>query len=168
MIGQADILKAVVASWGAGGLDGHFTQHWPAGLADEFSPLYDGQTPGCPWPRCEFNAPAPTTAVRMTAGPKTGGAQRRRELRDQFYEFRVYARGTESGGLGAQDMAAALAAKIIERYGGHPTVTPAPLTLDNGGVVYVQYNTDYGVPQGEDEYLWVIRYKIQVDVPVAA
>ena len=52
-------------------------------------------------------------------------------------------------------------------YGGHATVSPQPLTLDNGAVLLTQYADDFAIRTDDDLFQWVIVYNIRVDVPVA-
>ena len=80
--------------------------------------------------------------------------------------FRIYARANIADSLTAKENAASLSELVMKIVGGHPTVKANPPALDNGSILQIQYQTDYGIRVGDDEYEWVIEYLFQLDVPV--
>ena len=80
--------------------------------------------------------------------------------------FRIHAREIASDVRTAKGIASDLAEEIMKVFGGHPTVAPIGLTLDNGHCLQSQYQNDYSVREGEDNFQWIVSYIFRVDVPV--
>ena len=160
-IGAADLHKAVSALWASAGLDTEFKSYWSVADRSEFLTLNDGEgSPAQPLPHCVFQSDPGRTSIRMS-GVETA----LREIRDTSWEFKVYAKVTLSSS--AKTVAAALAELIMAVFGGHPTVAPQAITLDNGCLVICQFQTDYGMREADDQYSWTIRYLFRIDVPQA-
>lgn len=161
-IGAADIHKAVVSIWYDHGLDWEFKKNWSESQRDEFLSLEEVEAgENQPWPYCVYEPMPGTTTARMS-----GGKNKLREIRDIEWEFRVHAKTLDNSSKAAKDIAEELVDKILQHYGGHPTVAPKELSLDNGNFLLVQYQNDYSVRQGSEEYMWIIRYLLRTDVPV--
>lgn len=161
---SAALHKALVAVWDTS-LDFEFKRYWSVADRDEFLALNDGEgAPEQPFPYCIFEVTGGDTNARMTGHDK----DERHEIHDVPVMFRIYARTHDAGGDTAKDIAAHLAEQITVYYGGHPTRKPKTMTLDQGTVLLMQYDTDFGVRQGEEEHMWQVNYMARLDVPMAA
>lgn len=161
MSGTADVHKAVNAVWNSSGLDAHFTTYWPSGASSEFTVLNDQEAAaGQPFPYVVFRQDAGLIVSRMSGH----SSDERHEIRDVPWLFNIHAR--KASGSSAKTVAVALAEEITKVFGGHPTVAPTGLTLDNGLHLITQYQNEYGVRTGDDEYQWLLSYRLIVDVPV--
>lgn len=162
---SAALHKAMIASWDAQ-LDWEFKKYWSQSDREDFLALEDQEAAADqPFPFCIFEQFEGSTLERSTGPTSNEGRQETHELP---WQFRVYARTHDAGGDTAKDIAAHLAAEITKRYGGHPTVKPKTMLLDQGGVLLVQYDTDFGMRQGEEEHMWQVNYNVRLDVPMAA
>jgi len=162
-VAAAALHKAIQTLWNARGLDGEFNRYWSAANRTIYEVLNDGEAaPQQPFPYCVFVQEAGTTTVRMT-GHSTN---EKHEIHDIPWEFRIHARVIDGNSQTAKEIAAALAEVIIQEFGGHPTMRPQPLTLDSGAHLITQYQNDFGIRTGDDEYQWTISYLFRLDVPV--
>ncbi len=164
-VAAAGIHKAINTIWDSTSLDGPFTNLWVDGITDsDYQVLNDGAAgPAQPMPYCVFEQSAGSTVARMTGSTRNI----KREIQNVPFEFRVHARTKDGDSRTAKEIAAFLVEEIMKVFGGHPTVTPSVLTLDQGNSLLVQYQSDYGVRTGDDEYQWIVSYNILVDSPVA-
>ena len=163
MIGNADIEKAIQVIWDAH-LHPAFAANW--GSDTDHESLHDEEAePGFEGPYCNYELGRGTTEHRMTKATESEGRQ---EIRSVPLEFRVFVKQTPDTPKSARQLASDLAGSIIEVFGGHPNVKPKTPTLDNGSVIQMQYQNDFGMRVGEAEHSWRINYSILVDVPVAA
>ena len=162
-VGTADVWKAFNAAWDASGLDAIFKSLWPNPADATQVVLNDIEAmPGRVWPYCVVNGLSPRTKVRMS-----GGLDSIREVRDSMFTLNVHAKEIAGDSRSAKEVAAYLTEEVMKVFGGHPTITPtADMTLDNGNVLSVSYQTDYGTWVNYGEYAWVISYTMLVDVPV--
>ncbi len=161
---SADIAKAINTRWNISSLDNNFTALWKSGVtASQWIALHDTPpaSPGQPFPYVVYELGVGATTDRMS-----GDTNSNREIRDIPLDFRVHARAIDGDSRTAKEIAADLAEKIVEVFGGHPTVAPPDITLDNGNFLISQYQNDWGIKTGEDEYQWNVSYLIRVDVPV--
>jgi len=163
-IGGADVAKGLVAVWSASTLDATFQALWNAGTStSRFTVLNDQEAPGGqPFPYVIFEQTAGDTTDRMT-----GDGATLREIRDVPIEFRVHAREVSGDARSAKKIAADLAEAIQAVFGGHPSTVPTGMTLDNGNHLITEYQTDWGIREGDAEYQWSISYLIRIDVPLA-
>jgi len=161
-VGSADFHKAIVNVWEATNLEWEHKQLWTeAERAEDSALLEQGQDRrGIPFPYTVAEGPAQRVVTRMSGATTTS----KYHTRGQPWVFRVYAK--ESGSKTAKQIAADIAEKIMMAYGGHPTEAPHELTLDNGSVHYMQYQTDYPVAEDDDIYQHVVSYEALLDVPV--
>ncbi len=88
------------------------------------------------------------------------------ENRDIPFVFTVHARSLTNG-FTAKKIAALLIEEVIKVFGGHPTVEPQTVTLDNGAVLQTTFMSDWPVREDAQNYSWHVRYIFKVDVPVA-
>lgn len=163
MIGQADIQQAIYRLWDNYDLDDRFNNpYWfPKTQRDEYLVLHDTAVDDeTPWPYCIVQIGNPVTASRAAYDRSS----KRREA-DTPLTFMTHARDANNRGVNGKDLARQLAEVIIEHYGGHPEKAPKRMRLDYGGVLHCQYQTDYCVPLGNQEFRWVIEYLIKSDVP---
>lgn len=164
-VASADILKAINTAWDASTLDATFQALWDSGVtASQYEVLNDQEAPPAqPFPYVVMNQTSQNTTGRMS-----GGASALREIRDLSVTFNVHARAVSGDSRTAKEIAAAMAEEVLKVFGGHPTASPTgTLKLDNGNHLITQYQSDFGVRTGDDEYQWVINYVMRVDVPVA-
>ncbi len=164
-VGTADLHKSVIALWDSSGLVHEFNQYWNIADRSIFPTIHDGEaTPGQPFPYCVFPESSSDTVVRMSGHSFT----EKHEIRDVGFSFNVYAKALEGNANSAKQIAADLADKIMQKYGGHPTVKEQAMTLDNGAVLLAQHQRDFGIRVGDDEHQWTINYIFRIDTPVVA
>lgn len=164
-VGEADLHEAINKIWDESGLDTEFKNLWKRDVRDsqEFPTLHDQQAgPDQPFPYCVYEIRAGVTVSRMTSSSKTG----RREIRDNIALFRIHAK--EQDKTSAKKIASDLLDSVLQVYGGHPTVSPRSLDLNYGNFLLAQYQNDYGIRTGAEEYQWILEYVMRLDVPVAA
>jgi hypothetical protein len=165
-IASADLHRAISKAWNRGGLDDVFQALWGSGAtASEFSSLCDRQAAaGNPFPYCVFEQLPGVTINRMS-----GGVSALREIRDVLWSFRIHTRDISGDDRAAKEIAADLAEEVMKVFGGHPTVAAShpALYMDHGKHLITQYQNDYGVRTGDDEYQWIVEYLFRLDVPVA-
>lgn len=164
-VGSADIHQAIVTVWNTYGLEWEFKKNWKIlSNRDEFPALHDQEAgPEQPFPYAVFEILLGDTTSRMSGH----SVSELHEIHDIPFNFRVHSRKLKGSGKTAKEIAAELTEKIMIRYGGHPTVSPKTLTLDNGSFLLVEYQTEFGAPTGDDEYRWMVSYIIRIDVPIA-
>ena len=161
MAGSVDIHKAVAALWASSGLDTVFKSYWSVAAQSLYLTLNDGEAaPKTPFPFVVYEATKQNTRTKTSADGSF-----KRHINDQPWTFMVYAKQTTL--KTAKELASDLASELLKIFGGHPTVHPSALTLDNGKVLLVQYENDYGERAGDDTHKWTISYNILTDVPVA-
>lgn len=164
MINAIDIHRAVTKLWDDQGLDGFFKERWSVTDASNHIVLLDSEaSPGQPFPYCVFDAGRPAVQDRSSAANQSINL---RETREIAFNFNVHAK--QHGITPAKILAAELIEKIIEVFGGHPTKKAKTLCLTHGGVLLCQYQTDFGIKTGDQEWQWVVEYMILYDVPVRA
>jgi hypothetical protein len=162
-VGVADIHQAVYATWLASGLDAKFTALWPSGVTvADYTVLNDQEaSPNQPWPYCVFSQTIVSVTDRMS-----GGTNHLRQIHDVPWEFHVHAKLVDGDARSGKQIAAYLVEEMMKVYGGHPTSQPTAPTLDNGNFLIAQYQSDYVIREGEDEWQWLLNYILRVDVPV--
>lgn len=159
-----DIDKAVIAVWNSQSLDSEFTTYWDSGESSQSMPLHDTRaTPGQPMPYCVFDIGASSTIGRSSSGATTIN-----EIRQVPLRFSIHMRRKSGVSKSAKQVAGELADEVKKVFGGHPTVRPQALSLDNGKQLVTTYQFDHGMKSGEDEFIWLLSYLIKVDVPVQA
>jgi len=161
-VSSADLAKALNSVWDASGLNAKFKALWSS-ATDEFQVLNDQEAaPDQRWPYCVFEMSAGETTDRMSGQTNLSLW----EIRDIPVVFTVQAKVVTGDSRTAKGIAAYLAEEIMKVYGGHPTVHPTPLTLDNGNFLITQYQSDMGVRTSDDEYSWLLSYLFRLDIPV--
>ena len=161
-VGTADLHKAINTVWNDNDLDDFFTEDWAVGQSTSYPVLNDQKaSPGNPFPYCVLDQ---TTSRIVTRMSDDSGSKRYTISTD--VTFKVHAKVITGDARSAKQIASDLAAEIMKIYGGHPTVQPQSLELDNGTVPNVQFDRDYGIRTGDDEYQWNIHYRFLTDVPV--
>lgn len=167
-VATADLHKAINTAWDASGLDATFRALWTAAeiATGDFLTFHDQEAmPDQPFPYCVMND-TPVSGVSRMSGE---GDDQLQEIRDIGVTFNVYAGLVDGDSRTAKEIAADLAEEIMKQFGGHPTDAAAQtLSLDNGNVLLVEYQSDYPVLASENIYQWIIEYVIRVDVPVMA
>ncbi len=163
MIGTAAVHKAVVTVWNASTLNATFSALWGSATLGDYPVLHDQEAgPRQPFPFCVFEQTSGSTIVRMS-----GGVSAIREVRDIPWSFRIQVKQISSDPRSVKEIAAELAEEVMKIFGGHPTVAEQPLVLDSGNALINQYQNDYGLRTGDEEYLWVVNYVFKIDMPVA-
>jgi hypothetical protein len=164
LVTSADLHEALNKIWDDSGIDTEFKSFWKiVDYRDEFPSLHDQMAgPSQPFPYCVYEQEPGVVTARMTSATATG----RREIRDIPVIFRIHATGQNN--VTAKKICAELAEKILSVYGGHPTITPRSLVLNYGNFLIAQYQNDYGIRTGDEEYQWNIMYLMRLDIPVAA
>jgi len=162
-VGTADLHRAIIALWDSSGLDTEFKSFWDASDRDIYPTIHDGEaTPQQPFPYCVYPDSTSGTTIRMS-GHSTG---EKHEIRDVDFTFNVFAKKLVGNANTAKQIAADLAEKIMQKFGGHPTVKAQSMSLDNGNVLLGQHQGDWGIRLGDDEHQWTINYNFRLDVPV--
>ena len=164
MAGIAELHKAMNTAWDTAGLESEFKNRWALADRSSYVALNDTEAaPGTPWPYCVYESPAGDVTDRMS-GPSDSVNYM---VMDVPWYFRVYA--MDSQGVSGKAISVALAEKIIETFGGHPSPASSPVDLDivGYGHLLTQYQNDYGTAIGEQQYLWTIEYLIRLDMPVS-
>lgn len=155
---------AIRTHWQASGLDWEFQR-----LRDEagrvLPSLFDGEAdPGCKHPYCVYMQSAGFAQSR-DSGHSTN---EKHEIRDVPVEFRIHANTRRGYDRTAKQVAADLGELVMQKFGGHPTAAPPAFpSLANGAVLLVQYQSDFGTREGDEEYAWVVSYLFRVDMPLA-
>ncbi len=161
-IAAADLDKAMVAAWIAGNLDAVHTSYWDVNDVDDYPVLHDIEaTPGQPFPYTVFEHGAGSITTRMSGH----SLSENHVINDVPIQFRIHAAQTPT--KTAKQVAAEVAEEVMKVFGGHPTVVPSGLTLDNGSHLITQYLTDYGIRTEDQNYQWIVSYLFRLDVPVA-
>lgn len=163
-IANADLHGALNAVWDASSLDAAFRALWDAAVVvGEFPVLHDGEASSeQPFPYCVYELSPGVTTDRMS-----DEAGLIREIRDVPGVFRVHARAIDGDARTAKQIASELAENVMEQFGGHPSVAAQTVTLDSGRYLITQYQNDYGIKTGDNEYSWSIAYNFRIDVPVS-
>ena len=162
-VAGADIAKAVSALWDSSGLDAKFTAYWTAAHVAQYDVLNDMEaSPQNAFPYCVFTLDAAETIARMT-----GAGDIKREIRDAPLSFTIHAKQVSGDVRTAKEIAAALAEEVLKVFGGHTSVGPTEMSLDNGNFLISQYQTDYGVRTEDDIWSWIISYTLRLDIPLA-
>jgi len=164
MIAIADFCKAMNTAWDASTLDATFKALWSDPTDTEYPVLNDEEALGDqPWPYVVLDQMSQSTSSRMSA---EGLANR--EIRDVLVRINIHAKAIDGDSRTAKGIAAYLAEEVMKVFGGHPTISPtAEITLDNGNFLITQFQNDFGIRTGPDEYQWVVTYLFRLDVPVA-
>ena len=166
MSGTIDLCKGINRAWDASSLEATFKSYWNDPTESEFYVFNDQEAPAeQPSPYVVMGQPMQGPPSRQSGG---GVATKKRETRDVEINFNVHVEIDADGAYSAKELAGDLAGKIMAVFGGHPTISPtAVIALDNGEHLITQYQNDYGIKTGNDEYQWVIVYLFRIDVPVA-
>ena len=157
-IGSADLHSGILTAWDTADLDSQHTQYWSAADIARYSPKYESGSvvPGTPFPRTVYEEGISSVIIRTSSGSG-------RTMREIPWIFRTYAENTAT--LSSKKVATDIAAAIMGVYGGHPTVTPAQICLDVGGVVRTQYQFDRITAVDEDIHMVTVMYMILIDTP---
>jgi len=167
-IGAADIGKGLETVWyQREGLNKAFLDLWDSSVsADDFLVLHEDESaPGTPMPYCVYEISQAIIVSRFSGGREEGFNHQRYVL-DYPVQFRVHAKTVSGDSRTAKEIASDLAAKIMEAYGGHPSVLSTDPPLDTGNFLIAIYERDYGLKTGDNEHQWNVDYFWRVDVPV--
>lgn len=161
-IASSDLLNAINTVWDASTLDASFRALWSDPTDAEFPVLHDQEAGGGqPFPYCVFEMQAGSKRDRMS-----GSSSANREVRDVPVNFRIHAREIAADSRTPKEIASDLAEEVMKVFGGHPTVAPTDLTLDNGHFLFAQYQNDYSVRTGQDWWQWIVSYIFRIEVPM--
>ena len=164
-VASADIMKSINAAWNASTLDATFKALWPDPTDATFPVMHDQEaSPGQPFPYCVAEQFTGNTTDRMSGGPDS-----LREVRESTVRFHIHTMPVDGDLRSEKEIAAYLAEEMMKVFGGHPTVAPtATLALDNGNVLWMKYENDFGIRPDETYYEWLLHYAVMSDVPVMA
>jgi hypothetical protein len=164
VIGTADLWTALVTAWNGSSIDSLFRTLWDSTVEANYQSLSDKiAEPKQPFPYCVVEVMKPHIVTRMTGDEDT-----KRHIREVMITFRVWAVKIANDARSAKMMAADLAEEIMKLFGGHPVVKPkVTLTLSNGGVINMQYQSDWSEPAELYRCSHEITYKAVIDVSVA-
>ena len=164
-VGTADLFTAIAASWEACGLNLLFSWMWPSDVNHaDFIALNDQEaSPHQPFPYCVMEVVGPRVSARMSAG-----AGSKREFRNYDVTFNIHTMVREGDARSPKQIAAHLAEEVMKVFGGHPTVqATGSVDLAHGGHLISQLASEYSMLTEQYHYLWVLKYLVRVDVPVA-
>jgi len=160
----SELHKAIKTAWTTAGLDGSFKAYWALADRSLHITLNDGEaSPGIPFPYCVYEITSGSVTDRMSGD---GTENKNYMVQDVPVTFKIFT--SQYGTSSAKAVAVALAEKVIETFGGHPsaTVRPIQLVMDDYGHLLTQYQTDFGMRLGDEEHLWTIQYIVRLDMPV--
>lgn len=179
--GSGEVRRAIIDRWNESNLDDGYTQWWTQEQIDASIALtLDPPPAGTPFPSCALDFDPGRVVSRMSSD-----SDFKREVREYRIAFKVYslnfspavleALGHEVGDPNiptVAELAQERIEDIIRVYGGHPTESPLPLTIQNGNVLQVRYDSDaikelYDSENTSIGIIWRAEYSIWVDVPVA-
>jgi len=164
-IGQADLLKSIGVVWDASTLNATFRALWSATPdGDDFPVLHDTEAGGeQPWPYCIFESQFGVVSERMSKGTDDLWT-----TRDMPATFKVHASEVDGDARSAKQVAADLVEEVIKVFGGHPTVAPEEITLDNGNHLVTLYQNDFSMREDDVHWMWTVSYMFRIDVPEMA
>lgn len=163
-VALADLHRAVNKVWTDSVLDWLFRQRWTAADQSEYVSLNDAEAgPHTPFPFCVYIVGGGNVTDRMSGHEE----HENHAIQDVPWTFRIVAQQTAE--QSAKVIAAELAEHVLRVFGGHPDPAQTPVVpqMENGKFLLAQYQTDYGVRLGDEEYMWVIEYLFRIDLPVA-
>lgn len=160
-VGTADLSQSLKRAWYEWGVDDVFRSYWTPGDKDSYPSLHDTEaTPGQPFPYCVFEVMEETYRTRMS----DSGIGKKRVVKDVPVQLRIYTKPVNT--MSAKELAAVLLETVMSKFGGHPTDVPQTWDfMDNGCVLSVIIDYDYGMRAGDEEYVWNIQYLFRCDVP---
>lgn len=157
-----DFQKGVFKLWEDEGLDLLFKSTWTEDQKQTFLSYSDSEaSPRQPFPYCVVDFSGPKIESRSSGACANNET---REYSEIAFVFNVYAKHSSS--IPAKILAGELASRVLEVYGGSPTVVPKTIAITNGNVLRCQYVTDNSEKVGDQEYRWVIEYLALIDSPV--
>jgi len=164
-VGSAAIAKWVTSIWSSSGLNAKFKALWSEDTG-EFVSLNDQEArPKQPWPYCVLGE-----ITGAIADNQSQEGSKLFQTRNYSVMFGVYARAITGDSRTAKGIAAYLAEEIMKVFGGHPTVGPhaalQSTSIDDGGLIIVQYLRDYGMLLGDDEYQWIVDFNVMADISI--
>jgi len=163
LAGSSELHEAVNTVWVASSLDADFNTYWDAGEDSEHNVLNDGDAgKEIPFPYCVFTIEAGSVQSRMS-----GEGAGKQLIQDVPVQFTIHAKLIDGDTRTAKEIAADLVEKVMKVFGGHPTVSPEPLVLDNAKHLITQFISDFGWRGDDDIYSWIINYNVRLDAPVA-
>jgi len=166
MSGSADVHKAIVSAWVNNGLNAIFKAYWDSSKMSAYEVLHDQEAgPAQPFPYCVYEIEQGRTTDKMSASDLTRPTSRN-EVRSIPITFNIHTRSLTAGNT-AKKVGSALLDEVLKVFGGHPSTEPATLNLDNGAALLMRYETDWAIREGDQNYVWHVRYSVIVDVPVA-
>lgn len=158
-----DFQKGVFQLWEDEGLDTLFKATWAESQKESFLAISDGEaSPSQPFPYCvvEFSNPI----INSRSSGSSCANDETREYSEIAFVFNVYTKHTQA--TPAKIAAGELASRVLEVFGGSPTVSPKSISIPNGAVLLCQYVTDNPEKVGDQEYRWTVSYLALVDSPV--
>jgi hypothetical protein len=172
MILSEALIRSIVSTWDANGLDVGFKALWDPknSLVTESAVLNWFQaSPGHPSPYVVVTFGKTEPTQKMSKGANDLWETRKTDLRFQvWYEDPVFT-GRRTGlisGKTAKEHSGLLADQIKAVYGGHDTTRPSELTLAVGSVLGVYFQRDF--PASVELFrTWVVEYSVLTDSPLA-
>lgn len=161
--GSADLHKSLQSIWNATTLNDTFKAYWPGGDLNEFPVLSEVEAEAAqPFPYCIYEFEEPTVSARTSSAGSS-----KLEIRDVALKLTVQAKAISTAS--AKTIASHLAEEILKVFGGHPTQQSSvadAIDMDHGSILQIQYDRDFPVRSGDEEYTWVLKYNFKLDVPV--
>lgn len=159
------LTQALIDCWNQASVDSRFTDFWPSAKNSAlYSVLSDTEaSPGQPFPYVVFEQG--TTLVETRTSSNTTSKFNR--IQRTSVTFTVHTNASTSlGGKSAKERAADLAEVVMYVYGDTPTVDQRILDFEVGAHILTQYQNDFPVRTGDEEFSWVVNYDFVYNIPV--
>jgi len=161
--GSWNLDEAVAHRWWTSDLDTTFRNDWPVAdrLNGQYTVLNDQVArPVPPGPYCVYERSIPIVVGHMSSATAVG---RENQLQDITIQFRIHAKSkaatatdpAESG----KSVCIRLAKKVAEVY----DPDTQPWTIYDDSILQVWREPDFHVREGEDEWVWVMQYRVELD-----
>lgn len=159
----SDLHAAIVNHWYGNNLDEAFVAYREGSDAtgQEFLTLNDTEAASAtPMPYCVYELGTPVVISRMSDGEST-----KSQIRDIDLVFTIQAKQTTNNS--AKEIASALSEEVMKVFGGHYSESPTKPEPTRGGVLILQYQSDYPTRTDDTNYSWTISYLVRMETTVA-
>ena len=155
-----NIDRAVVTRWTEAGLDAAFRAEWADPSRTDYPTLHEAEAePSAPGPYCVFqHLPSPVPVGNMTGKV----VAKQHQLQHHTIRFEVHAK--ESATESPKDIAIRLA-ELVQ------TAFDSQAAWDLGSTIWHVHSTrgpDWGVREGDNEYMVTVQYEVLIDVQLPA
>ncbi len=152
--GSWTVTEAIVARWASESLDADFEAKWTDATIADYQSLQDtGARPDSPGPYCVFEQ-----GEALPQGFMSGQASTEIQAIDRVpLQFNIHAKTAADFSEDGKTIARDLAKLVVAAF------DFAPLVMSDDAFIEIVRITDYPVREGDEEWMWVIRYEIWID-----